>query len=44
MNYKNENENMSYVSQGYLKIRVYVCVYLNVCMYGVNDRITAVGM
>lgn len=35
---------MSYVSQSYLKTRVYVCVYLNVCMYGVNDRATVVGM
>jgi len=35
---------MSYVSQSYLKTRVYVCEYLNVCMYGVNDRVTVVGM
>ena len=35
---------MSYVSQGYLKTRVYVCEYLNVCMYSVNDRVTVVGM
>ena len=41
---KNEDENMSYVSQSYLKTRVYVCVYLNVCMCGVNDRVTVVGM
>ena len=35
---------MSYVSQSYLKTRAYVCVYLNVCMCGENDRVNVVGM